>query len=275
VHIDFQERKMNRLFSALAATAAAAVLAPLAAASPIASDAFDYAPGALGTANGGSGWTTNWAGGSTNVTAPGLVSSGVGSASTNKLTTNNDNNGAFRSLASQGADGTTVWLSYLTSGTGAPVAAGYAGVSLFAGGAENLFTGKRTNQTVLGMQRSGQATAAGDSTASADTTTHLLVYRIDFGAGTTAGNEKVMMYVDPSPGAAPDVSPSVTLADVTNFTFDRVRIQSGNGSNFNADEVSLGTTYADVVAPEPAMIGFLGLGAIATLASRRRRAARD
>jgi hypothetical protein len=266
---------MNRLFSALAATAVAAVLAPLAAASPIAFDHFDYAPGALGTASGGSGWTTSWAGGSTNVTAPGLVGSGIGSASTNKLTTNNDNTGAFRSVPSQGTDGTTVWLSYLTSGTGAPVAGGYAGVSLFAGSSENLFTGKRTNQTVLGVQRSNQASAIGDSTALADTATHLLVYKIDFGAGTTAGNEKVTMYVDPAPGAAPDVSPSVTLADVTSFTFDRVRIQSGNGSNFNADEVSLGTTYADVVAPEPATIGFLGLGAIATLASRRRRTARD
>lgn len=261
---------MKRLFSALAATAAAVVFAPLAAASPIASDAFNYAPGSLGTASGGSGWTTSWAGGSTNVTAPGLVGSGIGSATTNKLTTNNDNTGAFRSLPAQGTDGTTVWLSYLFSGTSTTVAAGYAGVSLFNGSAETLFTGKRTNQTVLGMQRSGQSSAAGDSTAPADTSTHLLVYKIEFGAGTTAGNEKVTMYVDPTPGA---VSPSVTLADVNNFSFDRVRIQSGNGSNFNADEVSLGTTYADVV-PEPATIGLLGLGAMATLASRRRRTAR-
>jgi hypothetical protein len=264
---------MNRSFSALAASAVAAVLAPLVAASPIASDSFNYSAGALGAASGGSGWTSNWAGGSTNVTAPGLTGSGIGSTSTNKLTTNNDNTGAFRSLPSQGTDGTTVWLSYLFSGSTTTVATGYAGVSLFNGSAETLFTGKRTGQTVLGTQRSGQSSAAGDSTASIDAT-HLLVYKIDFGGGTTAGNEKVTMYVDPTPGAAPDVSPSVTLADVNNFSFDRVRIQSGNGSNFNADEISLGTTYADVV-PEPATMGFLGLGAIATLAGRRRRAARD
>ena len=37
----------------------------------------------------------------------------------NKLTTNNDNNGAFRSLPPQGTDGTTIWLGYLVSGIGA------------------------------------------------------------------------------------------------------------------------------------------------------------
>jgi hypothetical protein len=252
------------LASALCAATLAA--APLVSASPIVSDSFDYPAGGLGSASGGSGWTTPWAGGSTTVTSPGLTLNGVGSAGTNKLTTNNDNLGAFRGVPAQGADGTTVWLGYLTSGTGAPVSAGYAGVSLFAGGTENLFTGKRSNQTVLGVERSGGV--SGDSTVSADTATHFLVYRIDFGAGTTAGNEKVTMYVDPTPGAAPDVAPAVTLADVGNFTFDQIRIQSGNGSSFNVDEVALGANYSDI--PEPATAGLLSLAAGALLARRRR-----
>jgi hypothetical protein len=264
---------MNRLLTSTALAAFAWVAAPVSTAAPIASEPFGYTAGSLATASGGSGWTTNWAGGSTNVTAPGLTLGLVGTPATNKLTTNNDNNGAFRSLPSQGTDGTTVWLAYLASGTGAPVAGGYAGVSLFAGGTENLFTGKRSNQTVWGTERSGGA--GGDSTVPADTATHLLVYRIDFGAGTTAGNEKVTMYVDPAPGAAPNVPAAVTLNDITNFTFDRVRIQSGNGSSFNADEVAIGTTYADVVAPEPATAALLGLAAAATLLRRRRRIAGD
>jgi hypothetical protein len=60
----------------------------------------------------------------------------------------------------------------------------------------------------------------------------------------------------------------VTLADVGNFTFDRIRIQSGNGSSFNVDEVALGTNYSDI--PEPATAGLLGLAAGALLARRRR-----
>lgn len=252
---------MRQLFIGFLFAMSALVPAMVVSAAPIASEPFDYSAGALGTSSGGTGWTGSWAGGSTNVTSPGLTSSGIGAG--NKLTTNNDNNGAFRSLASQGTDGTTVWLGYLANGTGS-AAAGYAGVSLFAGASENLFTGKRTSQTVWGLQRSGGS--SGDSTIAADSTTHFLVFQIEFGAGTTAGNERVTMYVDPTPGVAPNVAPAVTLTDVTSFTFDRVRIQSGNGSAFSVDEVRIGTTFADV--PEPAAAGLLGVAALGLFARR-------
>jgi hypothetical protein len=233
----------------------------------IATESFGYSAGALGTANGGTGWTTAWAGGSTNVTSPGLTFATLGIG--NKLTTNNDNNGAFRSLATLGTDGTTLWLAYLASGPGAPVMAGYAGLSLFSGGTELLFTGKRTNQTTWGLQRSGGG-QGGDSVVTADTLTHYLVFRLEFGAGLTAGNERVTMWMDPTPGlAAPDVAPSVTLTDVTNFTFDRIRVQSGNGSSFNADEIRVATSYSEV--PEPSIASGLALAAVGLLGCRRRR----
>jgi hypothetical protein len=239
----------------------------------IASESFDYPAATLGTASGGTGWSGAWAGGSTNVTSPGMTFGTVGSASNNALTINNDNNGAFRSLpVTYGTDGTTVWLSYLARGPVGGVATGYAGVSLFNTGSEVLFTGKRTGIGFWGVQR--PSGSAGDSTVAWDTSTHLLVFQIEFGAGTNAGNERVTMYVDPAAGAAPNVAASVTLADVTNFSFNRVRLQGGNGSSFIADEVFLGTTFADVVpaaVPEPGMLGLAGLLSVGFFAWRRRK----
>jgi hypothetical protein len=262
---------MNRVIAALLLGATPLALAPaVVSAAPIASESFNYAASSLGTANGGSGWTTAWAGGSTNVTAPGLVP-GVG----NKLTTNNDNNGAFRGVAGQGTDGTTVWLSYLVSGTGAPVPAAYAGLSLFQNGTENVFTGKRSNQTTWGVERSGGT--GGDSVVSANTTVHRLVFRIEFGAGTTLGNERITMWIDPAGGgASPGGSPAVTLTDVANFTFDRIRVQSGNGTSINVDEVFLGTTFADVVpvpVPETSHVLPAALAALGITGLVRRRSA--
>jgi len=79
------------------------------------------------------------------------------------------------------------------------------------------------------------------------------------------------MYVDPTLGlTSPNVAPSVTLTNVNSFTFDRIRLQSGNGSSFAVDEVRLGTTFVDV--PEPSVAGTVLIGA-ACLGSYRRRKA--
>lgn len=259
---------MSRLFFLLALVVTLAS-GPSAVAALIASESFDYSAAALGTANGGTGWSGAWAGGTTNVTSPGLTFGTVGSASNNALTTNNDNNGAFRSIPSTlGTDGTTVWLSYLARSTASPVNAGYAGLSLFNGATELLFTGKRNGVAFYGVGRTGGT--SGDSTVAWDTNTHLLVYKIEFGAGTTPGNERISMYIDPVAGVTP-VTAAVTLSDVTNFSFNRIRIQSGNGPAIVTDELSLGTTFDDVVpVPEPGTYGLAGLIAMGLFARRRR-----
>jgi hypothetical protein len=260
--------KLRQFRFAIVSSITSCALAASAFAATIVAEPFDYLAGSLSGTTGGTGWTTSWAGGSTNVTNPGLTFMGDGTG--NKLTINNDNNGAFRSLPAQGTDGTTVWLGYYAAGTGAPVAGGYAGLSLFQGASENLFTGKRTGQTVWGAQRSGGG-QSGNSSTVADPSTHFLVYKIEFGLGVTSGNERVTMYVDPTLGLTdPDVAPALTLTDVTNFAFDRIRLQSGNGSSFSADEIRLGTDFVSI--PEPSVFGALLLGANCLAGRRRRRA---
>ena len=54
-----------------------------------------------------------------------------------------------------------------------------------------------------------QSTGGQFTTNPVDGTIHLFVVQIDYGAGN-AGNDRVRMYVDPTPGlSAPDVTPAL------------------------------------------------------------------
>jgi MYXO-CTERM domain-containing protein len=97
----------------------------------------------------------------------------------------------------------------------------------------------------------------------------LLVYKIEFGAGTTTGNERVSLFVNPALGTEPATA-SASALDVGSFIFDRIRIQAGNGDSGSVDEIRFGTTYADVV-PEPSAALMAALG-VFSLVLRRRRA---
>ena len=148
--------------------------------------------------------------------------------------TNNDGN--FGILTnSPDAPGTTVYLSYLMEATSA---GGYAGVSLFEGTEEVLFTGKRDGVLNLFGIEPKVGTSLNSSVSSRRTS--LVVYRIDFAEDSAT----IRMYANPTTGVEPATA-DLTVTRTTALTYDRIRIQS-NGVTGSVDEVRLGETFADV-----------------------------
>jgi len=155
----------------------------------------------------------------------------------NKLAFAGTTNGNFGVLTnSPETPGTSVYMSYLIK---VDPAADYAGVSLFDGANEVLFTGKRTGAAnVLGLDpRTGTAQ---NSTAYC-TRLSLVVCRIDFSAASAV----IRMYVNPQSGTEPATA-DATVTRTVALTYDRVRFQSNASTGF-VDEFRLGNTFADVV----------------------------
>ena len=226
------------LFSATLGLAAAAFLGTgSAGASLIAHEGFEYAPGPLAGATGPLGFSEAYT-----ASNAGLSVSAVGytygdlPATGNKLNFSGINDGNFGVLTSSpDAPGTTIYLSYLMK---VDPTAGYAGVSLFEGATEVLFTGKRGGSpNFFGMEPK-----AGTSLDSAVSSRRLslVVCRIDFAADSAT----IRMYVNPTTGVEPATA-DLTVTRTSALTYDRLRVQS-NGATGAVDELRLGDTYADV-----------------------------
>ena len=262
------------------AAAAQALFVGLAQAGPISED-FDYAPGILSNQSGGTGWLGPWTAGSTVVVAagslnyPGLTSSGNRSV----FSTNNyASSGATRRIG-MGADGTTLWLSFLMRTDG--ITDGLDGYLLFGPSTGNyLRVGKIDSDSFWSVRRDGTADIASTTPIVAGTTA-LFVMRFDFNADPNA-DDTVSLYIDPTSGAAPG-APVATYSN-NNFSSFFTSMSWGGGMNtFNAtpglgsiclDGFRSGDSYAAVAptatVPEGTSAALVALGLLLSGAATRR-----
>ncbi|MDB6079527.1 MAG: hypothetical protein JWO82_3274 [Akkermansiaceae bacterium] len=210
-----------------------------AAASLLAYDGFDYPAGSTLTGKTGplgfsSAYTAVASG--TPVSAAGYAYGDLAVAGNKVDFAGTNGSGAFGILSNPSyTPGTTVYFSYLMRVT---ADTGYAGLSLFQGATETLFTGNVSgNGNFFGIDPKSGASV--NSTVSGAKLS-LLVYRIDF----TATGATIKLYVNPTSGDEP-ATPNLTVTRTTPLTYDRIRLQSSSVTG-SLDEFRLGTTFADV-----------------------------
>jgi hypothetical protein len=160
-----------------------------------------------------------------------------------------------------GQDGTSMWIGFemnqsLVGGTGSLS----GGPQLSSDGNNMLQLGSPWNgyydaqAYIGGVRYYGHGELGAVPAAVADNVPVFLVYRLDFGSGTTG--DTLRMWVNPTPGTQPsDASANFTwtLSASTHFAFtdNVVRLRGSTYWNqVNYDEVRLGTSYY-AVAPDP------------------------
>lgn len=208
-------------------------------AAPLAYEGFNHAPGTplagqTGPLGFSAAYTASNAG--LSVSSGGSTYGDLATAGNKLAFTGTSNNGNFGILAnSPETPGTSVYFSYLMQ---ASPTGGYAGVSLFDGGNEVLFTGKRNGSTyVFGMEpKTGDS---GNTTIPA-TRLSFVVCRIDFATNSAV----IRMYVNPQTAGEPATA-DLTVTRTAALNYDRVRFQS-NDVTGSVDEFRMGGSYADV-----------------------------
>jgi hypothetical protein len=145
---------------------------------------------------------------------------------------------------------------------GQGVSNGYFGVTL-AGTGTQLFMGK--GSTIYGIEnQGGTGVSSIFSVFPVSGQTVLFVVRGDF----TSGNDTFRVYVNPTPGLAEPASADATKSDSNVGTISVLGLDTGG--SFKADEIRIGTTFADVVpTPEPTSLLLLVLICFPMLLRRR------
>lgn len=237
-----------------------------------------YPAGDLTGNNGGSGWNGAYtdSGNSTIVETTGLTYLNL--QTTGGKSRTNDGGGVttinFRNLnAIYGDDETETWISFVGRRNGATATNLFAGVSLYNSNGTGTADGEvsfasTTAGTVLWRVLDLGGAASTNSTVAINSdTNYFLLARIIWNtpdltlAGpTTAGNDAVYLYVNPTiGGAAPSTASASAARNVTITNFDKIRIAGQNAVDFSFDEIRIGSTFADVTPTIPSNTDFNGV----------------
>jgi hypothetical protein len=219
----------------------------------VAYDPFNYAVGSsLNGQNGGTGFSGAWYAPGTTV-QPGLTYPG--------LPTSGGSSGGFGTRpisVSIGTDNTTLYFSWLEKAS----ANGYDGLALDTGAPNGAFIGYNNSAYPEGFHISDTAgnnkVFAGVPAVAGQT--YFLVLKAQF----LPGNDRLALYVDPTPGGSEPLTGAVdTSIDVRQPS--TVNIYTSGTQSF--DELRVGTSFADVTpttAPLPS-VAWCGLALFAPL----------
>lgn len=144
-----------------------------------------------------------------------------------------------------GADGQTLYLSFLMKID----SNGFNALELHRVNSSDsnrrFFLGRHstTSTTDFSVNANGSTSTLG----TLNTDTNLFVVKIEFGAGTTAGNERVTVWRNPTDlSGEGSNTPAAILTNVPSFTFDRMHLAGFSSGTSQFDEIRFGHAWSAV-----------------------------
>lgn len=232
---------------------------------------FIYTPSqSLATLNGGQGFSGAWGagvGGPTTITGSSIPIVGLDVAGNKVSFTPNSVAGSLdstsrRNLATTFGNPGTIYVSYAYQYVDGNR---FAGLTLLNNDTPSAFFGKNSGQPNWRVTSPFAATV--DSGIPITTDPTLLVLKIEF--NQSGNNERLSLFVNPTPGAA-EPTPVVQTTSTSTFFFNQIELGSGaNNTTFSTtraafDEIRISNTWAEAVpVPEPAALALVAAAATA------------
>jgi hypothetical protein len=240
---------------------------------------FSYTPSqSLANLNGGQGFSGAWGagvGGPTTITGSSIPIVGLDVAGNKVSFTPNSVAGSSdstsrRNLATTFGTPGTIYVSYAYQYVDGNR---YAGLTLLNNSTQSAFFGKNSGQPNWRVTSPFAATV--DSGIPITTDPTLLVLKIEF--NQSGNNERLSLFVNPTPGAA-EPTPVVQTTSTSTFFFNQIELGSGaNNTTFSTtrasfDEIRISNTWAEAVpVPEPSTLALVAAAATALAAAGWRK----